>query len=107
MSLERDISHELIEHLRITLKWRNLKKIDIDIKNLSNYMRIRISNSNLFLETGRHSKLTVEKRIRPIRFIFSSNDYHILKVNVAFKVLIFYIKQDQILLSPPILAKVM
>ena len=29
-------------------------------------MRIRINNSNLFIEKGRHSKLAVEKRICPL-----------------------------------------
>ena len=44
----------------------NFLKLDIGKTDMSNFMRIRISNSNLMIEKGRHKKLSVDLRICPL-----------------------------------------
>ena len=66
----------------------NFLKIDVERKILSDFVKIRISNSNLLIETGRHKNLALEKRICPlckaeieneIAYIFYADVYYFLR----------------------------
>jgi hypothetical protein len=43
----------------------NFLKLDIDISDISNFVRLRISNSILKIEEGRHRKNRFRKQIMP------------------------------------------
>ena len=56
----------------------NFLKIDVERKILSDFVKIRISNSNLLIETGRHKNLALEKRICPLCKAEIENEIHFL-----------------------------
>ena len=67
--------------------YRKLKKeykleffllIDLDRYMISNFIKIRISNSYLNIEQGRHRKLPLEKRLCPLCKWEVEDEYHII-----------------------------
>lgn len=54
----------------------NFLKIDIERKTLSSFVKIRISNSNLLIETGRHRNIALENRICPLCKIEIEDELH-------------------------------
>ena len=52
--------------LKCTYNLEQYLLLDIDKLQVRNYLKIRISNSRLMIEQGRHKQLEVNKRICPI-----------------------------------------
>jgi hypothetical protein len=44
----------------------NFLKLNIDRSDISNFVRLRISNSILMIEKGRHRKIDLENRLCPL-----------------------------------------
>jgi hypothetical protein len=43
---------------------------------MSNFVKLRISNSNLLIEQGRHQNIPLENRLCPICKLEIENEYH-------------------------------
>jgi hypothetical protein len=52
--------------LKKKFEMENLLKLDIDRSDISNFVRLRISNSILMIEKGRHRKRDLENRLCPL-----------------------------------------
>ena len=52
--------------LKKKFEMENFLKLDIDISDISNFVRLRISNSILKIEKGRHRKNRFRKQIMPL-----------------------------------------
>lgn len=52
--------------LKKKFEMEDFLKLDIDRADISNFVRIRISNSILMIEKGRHRKIDLENRICPL-----------------------------------------
>ena len=53
-------------NLKKEFELENFLKLDIDRQDISHFVRLRISNSNLMIEKGRHRNLSQENRICPL-----------------------------------------
>ena len=52
--------------LKKKFEMENLSKLDIDRSDISNFVRLRISNSILMIEKGRHRNIDLENRLCPL-----------------------------------------
>jgi hypothetical protein len=50
--------------------------LDIQKNIVSNFVKLRISNSNLLIEQGRHQNIPLENRLCPICKLEIENEYH-------------------------------
>ena len=48
------------------LEMENFLKLNIDRSDISNFVRLRISNSILMIEKGRHIKIDLENKVCPL-----------------------------------------
>ena len=52
--------------LKKKFEMENLLKLDIDRSDMSNFVKLRISNSILMIEKGRHRNIDLENRLCPL-----------------------------------------
>ena len=63
-------------NLKKEFEMENFLKLDIDKQDISNFVRIRINNSNLMIEKGRHRNLSLENRICPLCYNEVEDELH-------------------------------
>ena len=66
ISLKKRKQIKNIQDLKKKFEMENFLKLDIDRSDISNFVRLRISNSILMIEKSRHRQIDLENRSSPL-----------------------------------------
>jgi hypothetical protein len=76
ISLKKRKQIKNIQDLKKKFEMENFLKLDIDRSDISNFVRLRISNSILMIEKSRHRQIDLENRSSPLCKFEVENELH-------------------------------